>query len=178
MCLPCLAKSMISRHSLGRFPPPDGREKLRDLRGFEQKGVGTVLRCSLAVGFPLENRQHDDLRPRQAGLDALGRIEGIGAAEIDIHQDDIGLELVGNADNLFPIDGFADHVQVWLSFQDAPDVPAESLLRICDQDPHGVPGLRRAGPRTFGTNSFAPSPHTRTDLPMNLRGQRLASQSG
>src|SRR2546425_6945055 len=62
---------MISRRSLAPSPPPDDREKLRDLRGFEQEGVGTVLRCSLAVNFPLENRQHDDLRPRQAGLDPL-----------------------------------------------------------------------------------------------------------
>jgi len=173
-----LRKSMISRRSLAPSPPPDDREKLRDLLCFEQEGVGTVLRCSLAVDFPLESRQHDDLRPRQASLDPLGRIEGIRAAEIDIHQDDIGLELVGNPDNLFPIGGFADHVQIRLSLQDAPEVPAESLLRICDQDPHGIPGLRRAGLRTFGTNSFAPSLHTRTDLPMNLRGRRPASQSG
>src|SRR5205807_9700286 len=81
-----LAKSMVSRRSLAPSPPPDDREKLRDLRGFEQEGVGSVLRCSLAVNFPLENRQHDDLRPRQAGLDPLGRVEGIGAAEIDIHR--------------------------------------------------------------------------------------------
>src|SRR3989442_3538361 len=59
-----LRKSMISRRSLAPSPPPDDREKLRDLLCFEQEGVGTVLRCSLAVDFPLESRQHDDLRPR------------------------------------------------------------------------------------------------------------------
>ena len=54
---------------------------------------------------------------------------GVGAVQVDVHQDDIGLELPGQPDNLFRICRLAGHLQISYALQeDTPVRPPARLL--------------------------------------------------
>jgi len=106
--------------------PSDNRKKLGDLGAFGQEGVSTALGCRFAIGFPIDDGHHDDLGLRHVGLDMQG---GVGAVQVDVHQDDIGLELPGQPDNLFRICRLAGHLQISYALQeDTPVRPPARLL--------------------------------------------------
>src|SRR3989442_15344373 len=69
-----LAKLTTFLCSLCRASVPDDRKDFRNGGAFRQEAISTVLRCGVAVDLPIDDRQHDDLRRREPGFDAPGRL--------------------------------------------------------------------------------------------------------
>ena len=85
-------------------------------------------------------------------LEAAGGFQSVHTRHLKVHEDHIGLELLGQADSLFAVHRLAYHVDVAIFCEQPPDETAIHLLIICDQDLHCsiTSGLRYFFPAASG----------------------------
>src|SRR6266511_337920 len=71
---------------------------------------------------------HDDRRPRDGVRDDLGRGDAVHVGHVDVHEDRVGVPLLGHRDGLLARGRAADHLEVGFE----PDELREVLARIRD----------------------------------------------
>ncbi len=70
-------------------------------------------------------------------------LDAVHAGHLDVHQDDVGLELLGAGHALGAVAGLADHLDVVLDLQEGAQAAADHLVVVDEEDPDdlGVPFL-------------------------------------
>ena len=138
---------------------PDDRKNFRHGNTFEQESVGPATLGSVAIGVPVHGRQQDNSRLREFGFDASRCLQTASVGQIDVHQDNLRLEVSGNANGPFTVCCFGNQRQVLVSLQEVPDEPPKSLVCISDQDlPRSSAGLLRT------ESKCSPVPHGSDDI--------------
>jgi len=134
----------ICLRSTWRGSVPDDRKNFRHRNTFEQEGVGPALRGGVAIDVPVHGGQQDNPRLREFGFDASRCLQTASVRQIDVHQDNLRLEVSGNANSPFTIRCFGNQGQVLVLLQEVPHEPPKSLVCISDQDlPRFSAGLLR-----------------------------------
>ena len=94
------------------------------------------------------HRQHHDLDLGQGRADLPGGLDAVDLGHRDVHQDDLGPQLVGQADGLLAVTGLTDHVEALVDHR--PTEPFAQHAMVVGQhqaDAHGCPlETRDAGP--------------------------------
>ena len=122
-----------------------GGERLDDV-GHDAGVAGPLDELGLA-----ERREHDD-RADPLLADLLGGGDAVHDRHLDVHDDDVGLELDGHLDGLLAVAGLADDLVAGLA-EHLGEVEADDGLVLGHEDALG----RRGGPRAAGSHSCAGS---------------------
>src|SRR5581483_10035303 len=122
----------------------------------------------------VEGGENEDARARSRCVEPAGCVDAVELGHADVHDDDVGVELTGEAQRFASVGGFADDLDVALQFEDEPEaLPYEGLV-VGEQDARhrggGVRGIRawrRKPPRVMGpASSSPPSRFTRSRMPI------------
>ena len=88
-------------------------------------------------GLVAVHRQDHDREVRELGVDPPGRLDPVEDRHRDVHHDDVGLELAGQAHGLAAVAGLGDHRHAGVLERPA-DRLAQELVIVGEEDPHQV----------------------------------------
>src|SRR6478609_150371 len=126
----------------------DGRAKVIGREGLDDVGHDAGVAGPLHELGLRERGEHDD-RAQLGLVQLFGGGQAVEDRHLDIHDDEVGLDLLGQLDGLLAVAGLADDVVALLS-EHLDEVETDEGLVLGDEDPGcprpvgcGVPGLRR-----------------------------------
>lgn len=81
--------------------------------------------------------EEDDFDAGERVLDQTRGLEAADDGHGDVHEDEIGLVLFGEADGISAVGGFADDLDVSMGLKDFADRPSDDVAVVNDQDTKG-----------------------------------------
>jgi hypothetical protein len=72
---------------------------------------------------------------RQLALQALGGLDAVRRRQAQVHEDDVGRQLLDGGERLAPAAGLAHDLDVLLEVQDVADAATEQGVAVDDDDP-------------------------------------------
>ena len=131
--------------ALARADLADGRGQLVAAERLDQELAGAGQhRAAQVVRLALDGHHHDG-RAGRARRELLGGGDAVHVRHVDVHQDDVRLQLVGHLDRLAPGRRGADHVDVALEAEQLRQVIAGLRDVVDDEDADLVGHLALVG---------------------------------
>ena len=167
------------RLALGHDADP-GHELLgRDVLEQEAAGPGAQRLVDVLVEVEGGQHQHPHRALAGGGDDPARRLDAVELGHADVHEHDVGLEVVGHRHRLGAVGGLADDVEVVLGVEDHLEPGAHERLVVGDQDANGhLGGLLRHGREGSRAHACSARPSTgiraRTSTPAKASAARPA----
>ena len=149
-----------------RLAVEDAADAGRDLLGrhvLEEVAVGAGAHRLEEVGLVVGARQHEDAGRGHALLDDPAGLDAPALGHADVHDDDVGNDLLGLVDRLDAVGGLADDLDALLDREDGLQAPAVERVVVDDEDTDDVGGRRVHAPILAHTTDSRPSDPARLD---------------
>ena len=113
----------------------DGVGDLLDGDLLQQVAVGARLDRLVEVLLLVAHREHEDLRRRALpSRIGLGRLDAADPRHPDVHEHDVGSELLGLADGVLAVLGLGDDLDAFLGLEDHVEAAPEQGVVVGDYD--------------------------------------------
>ena len=112
----------------------DGLGHLLDRDLLEQVAVGAGLDRLVEVVLLVADREHEDLGGGHEVADLTGRLDAVDLGHADVHEHDVGGQLLGLGHGLLAVLGLGDDLDAVLGAEHDVEAAAEQRLVVGDED--------------------------------------------